>query len=272
MTAQLIPETQSLQHTEREALKQTFDKDGFFVIKNVVSSAKLAELHRSLDTEFQKGKASGALFNGGGMMSGHLNCFPGEGARLIYETLCARGIIDLIKELHPQANQMPNVGCNYNLPHSVPQHYHTDRDFTRDFMICNIAVVDTVIENGAMEIIPGTHKEYYKYWQFVTKGITRNSMRLPMKQGDVVVRTSNVWHRGMPNLTSVPRPMLAFTWEDGGSTQPDPFAVEEGKITFRPNWFRPTRLGRIREQLFVKVPLSYSGYRFATSLYSKKGY
>ena len=93
-----------------------------------------------------------------------------------------------------------------------------------------------------------------------------------MEQGDIMVRTSNVWHRGMPNKTSVARPMLALTWEDGGSQHDDPFAVEGGKIQFRPNWFKPTRLGRIRERMFVKLPISYSAYRFVTSLYGKKGY
>ena len=93
-----------------------------------------------------------------------------------------------------------------------------------------------------------------------------------MKQGDILVRTSNVWHRGMPNRTSVARPMLALTWEDGGSIHDDPFAVEDGKILFRPNWFRPTRLGRLRERIFVNVPISYSAYRFVASLYGNKGY
>ena len=212
MTAQQNPDIQMLPLSEREALKQSFDKDGFFVIKNVVSPEKLAELHRSINAEFDNAKQSGTLFSGGGLMSGHLNCFPGEGARFVYEALCARGIIDLIKEIHPQANRLPNVGCNYNLAHSVTQHYHADRDFTKAFMIANIAVVDTVIENGAIEVIPGTHKKFYKYWRFVMERPARNSIRVPMKCGDVLVRTSNVWHRGMPNLTSVARPMLAMSW------------------------------------------------------------
>jgi hypothetical protein len=104
------------------------------------------------------------------------------------------------------------------------------------------------------------------------QGIYRKGIRMPMKQGDIMIRTSNTWHRGMPNMTSVARPMMALTWEDGGSTKEDPFAVEDGRITFRPNWFKPTKLGRIRERVFVSVPVSYSAYRFVTSLYTKKGY
>jgi ectoine hydroxylase-related dioxygenase (phytanoyl-CoA dioxygenase family) len=262
----LVPDNKSLAASEIESLKQSFASDGYFVVRDLVSRERLAELHKALTTEFDAASKSGVLFAGGGLVSGHLNCFPGEGARFVYDTLQERGIIDLIRQLHPNVLRMPNVGCNYNLPGSRMQHYHIDRPFTREFMIANIAVVDTVIENGAIDVVPGTHKRFYKYTQFVLERPYRNSSRVPLNQGDILVRSSNVWHRGMPNRTSVPRPMLSLTWEDGGSDHEDPFAVEGGKIRFIPNWFRPTPLGRLREQVFVRVPIIYSAFRFARSV------
>jgi hypothetical protein len=246
--------------------KQEFASNGFFVLRNIVSPGRLAELHNALAEEFDKASKSGALFSGGGLMSGHLNCFPGAGARFAFDTLQERGIIDLLKELHPRVLRMPNVGCNFNLPGSHTQHYHIDRPFARDFMIANIAVVDTVNENGATELIPGTHKQFVKYTQFVLERRHRTGMRVPMNRGDVLIRSSNVWHRGMTNRTSVPRPMLAMTWEDGGNNNPDPFGADGGNIRFLPNWFKPTRIGRLREKLFVKVPIAYSALRFTRSL------
>lgn len=261
-----------LTSSELDALKKQFAEDGYFVVKNVVSPAKLSDLHKKIVAEFEMAQQRGTLFSGGGLMSGHLNCFPGAESRFTYDALKSRGIVDLIREIHPNAGRMPNVGCNFNLPGSATQHYHADRDFTRDFMIANVAVVDTVLENGAIELIAGTHKKFYPYWKFVVERPYRNSIRVPMKQGDILVRTSNVWHRGMPNRTSVARPMIALTWEDGGSTENDPFAVEEGKIVFRPNWFQPTPMGRLRERIFVKAPFTYSACRFVASLSGKKGY
>ena len=260
---------QPLTGSEIEALKQSFAENGYFIIRDVVSPEPLADLHKALTRAYDTASQSGGLFSGGGMVSGHLNCFPGEGARFVLDTLQARGIIDLIKQLHPRVTRLPNVGCNFNIPGSATQHYHTDRPFTGDFMIANVAVVDTTLENGAIEIIPGTHKKFYKYTRFVMERPQRNSIRVPMNRGDVLVRTSNTWHRGMPNRTAAPRPMLAFTWEDGGSPNDDPFAIEGGGIHFLPNWFKPTRLGRVRERLFVKVPITYSAFRFARSLYDK---
>lgn len=258
--------TDKLTGSEVENLKQAFASNGYCVLRNVVSPERLAELHQALSQEFETASKSGALFSGGGLVSGHLNCFPGAGARFAYGTLEERGIIDLIKQLHPKALRMPNVGCNFNLPGSHTQHYHIDRPFTRGFMIANVAVVDTVVENGAIEVVPGTHKRFYKYTQFVLERRHRDGARVPLNRGDVLIRSSNVWHRGMTNRTSVPRPMLAFTWEDGGSNLPDPFSVEGGKIRFLPNWFKLTRVGRLREHLFVKVPITYSALRFARSL------
>jgi ectoine hydroxylase-related dioxygenase (phytanoyl-CoA dioxygenase family) len=255
-----------------EQLKATFAKDGYLVFRNLVSPERLSALHKQLSQAFDDAKRSGQLFSGGGTISGHLNCFPGESSRFAYEALESNGIVDLIKSLFPKATRLPNVGCNFNLPHSVAQHYHADRNFLDHFMIANVAVVDTNIANGAIDIIPGSHQKFYKYWRFAMERAARGSTRIEMKQGDVLVRTSNLWHRGMPNTTDTPRPMIAFTWEDGGSTQPDPFQAEGGKIAFRQNWYRPTALGRLRERTFVTAPVTYSAYRFVTSLYGTKGY
>jgi hypothetical protein len=253
-----------------DEFKQAYARDGYFIIPKVVSPERLTELHQALSLEFEAASKSGALFSGGGLVSGHLNCFPGAGARFAYDTLQERGIIDLLKELHPNVLRMPNLGLNFNLPGSHTQHYHIDRPFTRDFMIVNVAVVDTGIENGAIDMIPGTHKRFYKYTRFVLERQYRHGVRVPLNQGDVLIRSSNVWHRGMTNRSKAPRPMLAMTWEDGGSNEADPFKLYGGKIRFLPNWFRPTRVGRLRERLFVKVPMAYSALRFGRSLLDRE--
>jgi hypothetical protein len=256
-----------------EELKRTFAETGYLVFPNLVPREPLAALHRDVARAFEEAKTSGKLLAGGGTISGHLNCFPGEGARFAYEALERAGVVALIRDLFPKATRMPNVGCNFNMPHSVTQHYHADRNFLDHFMIANVAVVDTTVQNGAIDMLPGTHKKFYKYWRFAMERAYKGSTRIEMKQGDVLIRTSNVWHRGMPNLTDVPRPMLAFTWEDGGSKHADPFAVDGGKIAFRQNWYQPTPLGRLRERVYVAAPITYSAYRFATSLVDgSKGY
>jgi hypothetical protein len=264
-----VSTTKTLTDAQRQQAGREFADQGYFILRNVVSTEQLGQLHATLAREFAAASSSGALFAGGGQLSGHLNCFPGAAARFAYDTLAQCGVIELMKQLHPSVLRMPNIGCNFNLPGSHTQHYHIDRPFTSEFMIANVAVVDTVIENGAIDVIPGTHKQFYRYTRFVLERRHRDSVRLPMQRGDLLVRSSNVWHRGMTNRTSVPRPMLAFTWEDGGNSLPDPFSANGGNVRFLPNWFKPTRVGRLRERLFVQVPITYSALRFARSLVDK---
>src|SRR6478735_2284891 len=182
-----------------------------------------------------------------------------------------RGITEVVRQLYDKPGAL-RVSCNVNLPKSVAQHYHMDGVFLEDFMIANVAVVDTDLVNGAIDVLPGTHTQYYEFWRYAARRLYRRSTRLPLKQGDVLLRTSRLWHRGMPNNSTAARPMLAFTFGEKVAPKGDPFATNQGRIKFDPNWFQPTLLGRLRERTFVTAPITYSAYRFARSLVGKKGY
>jgi ectoine hydroxylase-related dioxygenase (phytanoyl-CoA dioxygenase family) len=262
----------TLSTDDQEPFKRSFERDGYVVLRNVVPKAQLADLRIQLLDELDQNQRSGALFNGGGGISGHLNCFPGERSRFAYEALRDHGVLELTQTLAPKAFGAMRVGCNVNLPGSVAQHYHMDGIFTEDFMIVNVAVVDTDIVNGAIDVVPGTQKRFYKYCDFAAGRVYRGSTRLPLQQGDVLIRSSRLWHRGMPNKASIPRPMLAFTFGEKNVREGEAFLESGGKIRFDPNWFKPTKLGRIRERTFVSAPITYSAYRFVTSLFDDKGY
>jgi len=263
----------ALSRPDTEEVKSAFARDGYFVFRNVVSKGKLTEVRNKIVEEFERTTRSGNFFSGGGRISGHLNCSPGLEAKFAYDALEEHGIIDLAKAILPRAAGGLRVGCNLNLPGSVAQHYHADGLFLEDFMVVNVAAVDTDIENGAIDVLPGTHRKFYEYWRFAVERPYRNAKRLPLAQGDVLIRTSNLWHRGMPNFTTVPRPMLAFTLgENGSADSSDPFRKNGGNVTFETNWYRDDFLGRLRERTFVKAPFTYNVYRFVRSLYGNKGY
>ncbi len=262
----------ALSKEECEQALRSFADQGYAVLRNIVPKEPLAALHKRLMEEFESSSRTGSLFSGGGLISGHLNCFPGEEARFAFEALQQKGVIEIVRQLMPAAVDAMRVGCNFNLPGSVAQHYHADGVFTDGFIIVNVAVVDTDIANGAIDLLPGTHKKFYKFWRYAAERAYRHTTRIPMKQGDVLIRISNLWHRGMPNLTNAPRPMIALTFGEKGEHRADPFKVDDGKIKFHPNWYRPSRLGRLRERTFVAAPITYSAYRFARSLVGNKGY
>lgn len=248
-----------------DGLRKTFAEEGYLTFHGIISKPQLAELNRQIGAEYQQWRQEGRLFSGGGTLSGHLNCFPGAASRFVYEQLCQAGIVEIVRGLSPAAVRAPNIGCNLNLPNSHAQNEHVDGYASQPFLVVNVAAVDTNLDNGAMEILRGTQRSELKYWQVLLERPQR--IRVSMRQGDVVIRTSALWHRGMPNRTEKPRPMLAFTWEDGGSARQDPYDVHEGRITFLPNRFNTDLKSRIREQAFVTMPALGTAYHAVRSFF-----
>lgn len=260
--------TRVLSDAELAELRRRLDVDGFAVLPGVVAKDRVAEFHDAVLAEYERAEK----FAGGGSYSGHLNCFPGELSRFFYDEIAEAGLVDAIRALRPHASNDVRATLNFNLPGSVEQHYHIDGLYAEEFLICNVAVVDTDLVNGAIDMLPGTHRQFYKFWQYALQRKYRLSTRLPMQRGDVLVRKSTVWHRGMPNRSSTPRPMMSLTFGETCAPEGDPFQVHDGKMFFYANWFSTSRLGRLRERVFVAAPLSYSAYRFVKSLRGNKGY
>ena len=248
-----------------DGLHGALQHHGYIVLPGVVSTEPLDELHAQLTRAY----AWAAKFQGGGSISGHLNCFPGPGAAPIYDELVRAGVVDSVLRSREGRKNAIRATLNFNLPGSVPQHWHTDGLYVEDFVICNVAVVDTVIHNGAIDLLPGTNRQYLPYWKWSLQRTARLSRRIEMKQGDVLLRKSNLWHRGMPNKSTTPRPMLSITFGEASAPESDPFG---GDISFFPNWYNTSRFGVLRERVFVAAPFSYAAYRFAKSLRGQRGY
>jgi ectoine hydroxylase-related dioxygenase (phytanoyl-CoA dioxygenase family) len=248
-----------------DGVPEALAERGFAVLRDVVSAERL----KRLADELAEAYARADKFNGGGSITGHLNCFPGRHASPVYAELIDRGIVDAVHRIRSGRDNAIRVTMNYNLPSSVAQHFHIDGLYVEDFLICNVAVIDTTVHNGAIALLPGTSREYLPYWKYCLQRTYRLSTQIEMAQGDVLLRKSNLWHRGMPNKSDTPRPMLSVTFGEASAPQTDPF---QGEVTFYPNWYSTTKLGVLRERAFVAAPLSYSAYRFVKSLTGNRGY
>ena len=249
---------------QMQDLISIFGREGYVTLPNVVSKSRLALLTDELRAEYARAHANGELFSGGGTISGHLNCFPGAQSRFVYDELQQYGVFDLVRKLSPSVTRMPNIGCNLNLPNSSAQNPHVDGYAASAFLIVNVAPIDTDLGNGAMEVAPGTHLREYKYWQYVFSGKPANSDEHERRRRDR--RSSMLWHRGMPNMSNAIRPMLAFTWENGGSDLADPYTAHGGKITLLPNRYTQNLSGRLRERAFASLPALGRGYLFVRSV------
>jgi hypothetical protein len=249
-------------------LRRNLDDNGYTVIPDVVSRERLKEFNDKLVEAFERN----GRFTGGGSISGHLNCFPGEHARFIYDEIEEHGIGDAIRAMRPGLANHVRPTLNFNLPGSAAQHYHMDGVYVDEFMICNIAVVDTDLVNGAIDLLPRTNQEFYPFWRYAVKRRYRLTTRIPMSQGDVLLRKSTLWHRGMPNMSDAPRPMMSLTFGEKSAPPGDPFQDNGGEIAFYPNWYRTSRLGIMRERIEVAAPITRSAFRFARSLVGNRGY
>lgn len=249
-----------------------FAENGYFVLRNVVPKRELGALADQLYAAFAAAMREGGLFTGGGLMAGHINCSPGEPSRFAFDVLKSSGVVELVRTLAPAAADSVRAGCNLNFPNSVAQNWHIDGAFSREFFIVNVAVVDTDLVNGAIDILPRSHREARPYWRLAVGNDFKSHLRVPMQQGDVLVRTSRLWHRGMPNRSAVARPMLGFTFGEQLGATDDPFRVNDGAITFYPNRFRTDTLGQIRERSYVVAPFAHTAFRFVRSVFGKDGY
>jgi Protein involved in biosynthesis of mitomycin antibiotics/polyketide fumonisin len=96
-------------------------------------------------------------------------------------------------------------------------------------LVVNVPLVDMGPENGSTEIWPGTHLDVTldagKDIKVPPEALeARRQERPPLQprvaHGSVLIRDMRLWHAGMPNLTSEPRPMIAMIhacgWLDVG--------------------------------------------------------
>lgn len=110
------------------------------------------------------------------------------------------------------ATDTPGVGSDYQATHrDAPPLFPETGEETPPFQLAvNFPLVEVTHENGPLEIARGTH--------MMPKGDALAAIAsghiplepIPMKLGDVMVRDVRALHRGTPNRTPVPRPMVVL--------------------------------------------------------------
>jgi ectoine hydroxylase-related dioxygenase (phytanoyl-CoA dioxygenase family) len=72
----------------------------------------------------------------------------------------------------------------------------------------NFPLVDVTLDNGPFEVVRGTHMLSKETGMHDLETGRRRLEPLLMKRGDVMIRDVRALHRGTPNRTDVPRPMV----------------------------------------------------------------
>ena len=194
----------------RGAASQRYAAQGFIVIPGAIDPVACRRFGRSVQTEFSKLHARRVTMSGS--LAGHLNFSMGPGGRELLSLIKAAGIPELLARLAGEPLVLAQAMGNLNIPGSTYQNYHIDGAFDRRSMIVNVCLISTDETNGATELVRTSNLSKQSYWRFRRDVQTCRCVRPVLDPGDILIRPSNLWHRGTPNWSGEPRPMAAFVY------------------------------------------------------------
>ncbi len=211
----------------KEQIKDAIEKlstEGYVIIEDLIEHNLLDNIRMQMTHATRQmflNEQWGAL----GSIKGHIQQNPPREAPYVYRQIISNPtVIEITHALLGDGLFNDFYSMNTNCPGSLEQPLHRDCiplwpkdtvDHPPVSLVVNIPLVEVTEFNGSMELWPGTHKLTHigKYPSTEHIDNRRNicpPIRLNIKKGAVLIRDVRVWHRGMPNLSENPRPMIAM--------------------------------------------------------------
>jgi ectoine hydroxylase-related dioxygenase (phytanoyl-CoA dioxygenase family) len=190
--------------TEENALE--LETLGYTSLEACIDAKYPEDTRKELLAEYES--ALPMPWRGGGKWFGHLSYVPSPASQIIREVASNARIKGVLDRALGKDYKIVGFGGNANLPGSKYQPAHMDGWLGTDFVVVNIPLGKTTEQNGSTEVWPRTHHEKMTVAQFNAK--PRESVRLNASAGDIILRWSNLWHRGTPNKSPDVRIMLAL--------------------------------------------------------------
>jgi len=251
-------------------------KSGYTFLESCIDEKYTEDALKQLLVEYESARPM--PWRGGGKWFGHINYTPSPTSQIMREVVFSRRVKEVLDRALGKDYKIIGFGGNANLPGSKYQPAHMDGWLGTDFIVINIPLGKVTDYNGSTEVWPGTHKEKLTISQF--NAVRRESVRLNSSPGDVVMRYSNLWHRGTPNRSSEVRFMLAILVSPLYRKLP-PITVSEEqqsnllnfglavnakigselKSAFRPNYFPTSLKGNILELTWMFAPSVFTAIR-----------
>lgn len=223
-------------------LKRSLETDGHAVVGGLVSAETCALLLPSVLED-------ASIIRGDGMLTpheertapGHLQLGLRRYAPYVRADLVANPLIEnVVATVLGEGAWLGFYNGNVNCPGSGSQPLHFDRPFSwktpeeaaadgqawpppTTTLSCSVALSDITVETGATEIYPGSQRET-AVATWTTNRLAGHPelleawgppARMEVPAGGVCFRDPRMWHRGVPNNSDVPRPMLALTYHHG---------------------------------------------------------
>ena len=223
--------------------KKQFWTDGFLLVENAINDRQLENLKktfldwvnesRNYKTDYGETMDGRPRFD---LQPGHSSDVPGlrriqspEEISEVFADVMRNGrSVDMCAELIGQGIRFHHGKVNSKLPGTATKvNFHQDFPFepmTNDDMItCLLFIDDVTLENGPLEVVPGTHKgPLYSHWH---NGVFTGSVsdeilaehedkiiRCTGKAGSVCLMHASLLHGSAPNLSDKSRTLYISTY------------------------------------------------------------
>lgn len=233
----------SLTAEQVESAARQVSANGYIVIEGVYSRERMREVHAAYRRHFD----SFMRETGDSVKNGHYRMdLPFETPFTDEDVVANPFVLPIVERLLGEDSICQYFASNTCMPGSEYQQIHSDlgplypeSDMTvpTTAIVLNIALVDFREDNGATEIWPGgTHltpenRVRSDYIQNTAGGM--ESVRVTAPTGSIVLRDLRMWHRGTPNNSTQPRPMIALVYFRQWF-QAEPLVIPESTYTGMP--------------------------------------
>lgn len=210
-------------------LAQEALRDGFCVLKNHFSREKLLKWREaSLPLLEEQMRIEGAKTSRGS--SRYYVTFPFArpfSDPAIYEDADILAIVEQLAGkdfvMCQLASDTPVLGSDYQEIHRdcAPLFPETGIETPPYQLALNFPLVDVTAENGPLEIIRGTHLMSRAEGMKLLESGKASIEPVALQLGDVMIRDVRTLHRGTPNRTTVPRPMVVIGYSRSWLHRPE---------------------------------------------------
>jgi Phytanoyl-CoA dioxygenase (PhyH) len=257
----------------RDALAENFDRDGFVLLPSHFSRATLEAWCAAFAPLFAPHEAAAREQGGSGNRGPgrYYVTLPFEGEFADPAIFCDDDVLGIVERIAGPDPVMCQLATDTPVRGSDFQDWHRDTPplfdgvpETPSFQLAvNFPLIDVNDENGSLETTRGTHRISREE---ALAGLANGRFpaeRVPMQLGDVMIRDVRALHRGTPNLTDTPRPMVVIGYSRSWYFRPE-VQVQVPRDVFAALPARAKRLLRYSPQV-DKTPRTFdeSYQRFA---------
>ena len=262
-----------------DTYKQNFERDGYVTMKDALTQKQVqdmnAQLHEWVDESRNHETAYGQIADGRPRFdvepSSHSHETPAlrrisapiEVSDIYLDVMRNNAALDLTAHIYSPNIKLHATKINLKLPGSgTAVKYHQDFPFephsNDDVMTVLFFLDDVTLENGPLEVVPGSHKgAIHSLWHDgvftgavdagIEADVRKGALKCTGKAGDACLMHSRLLHGSLPNMTDAARCLYIVTYvaEDAIALDRNPIPHKyDGEIV------RGHYTGRVRSTSF----------------------